>query len=932
MKNNEYNSVDIINEGSNPNVEFSNAQDSEFSFYDENDSSPKDELNDNSVSNEKVNEEPSKKKEKQKVEKKEIKESSDTSTTSTSSTSSTASSAASGASAGAGASVATVVAAAAVSVTAIGSIVGVNVINYEQDEDLITFVSSEITTNSISFSFSISNKLLTFEQEEESDVPVTDKNVVYILRNSDGFNQEEYIVEFEDLNEEYRQYYASIGGLTPNTSYALDISIKAENDGETVGYQQLAYRTFVTQEVGQLIRFAEFEVSTNGVHFSFIVDDEIVGYDRENPSMPNIIMSISGARGTTELEIDSYEEYNETSLIFFGEFEGLSDNTAYTLTLTYSPIDGEPMILGTKKFTTQAKESSAFAFENVSPYETGVEYVFRVKGDYIGYTDYEHLPYIVAKLETSDGIVILEHQVKDLSPSGSTVFGMDDFKELSPSTSYKIIIYYGGEVLGESDLFTTKQSSYGFSFTDSSIITTNSTILVRFSINASEADYAFIKISGGLGYERETADIELVGSVEEGKYSYEFTFEELSPNITYKISVYNGTTDTVYGTTYITTTGPETGFQFTDCGGTDDGYGYNINFEVDASYVGYEGTTIPEMRAEITSANGKTAQTYVVESMYYDSSRGKAVGYVYATGLDPLQDYIVGIIFNNGDEEELLGVYNFTTPDNQYGFSFDSSSTTITTSSIEFGFLIKESEVVRGDDTSNIIAEISTESGTEDPKQIAVANFFSSGINGKLLGIAKFDALNPSTNYTITIFNNETSIIYGSKQFETEVDTSFGVYINPNASFSEHRFKVTLRNIDNVSGDLYLRLLDAGADRLGSEDFLLTLTTEEQVISVGYTMTTADSPNYDFELGDVCAFYVYNSSETLYSNYNFSFVDIDEPTQEPAFYGLGFVDQEYMLITTAINRAPVNMPNKCGYYDLDGEICIFATGVTFSFA
>lgn len=54
MKNNEYNIVKVTNEGKNYQTEYTTAQNAEYSFQTENKVTIKDELNDNSTINDKV--------------------------------------------------------------------------------------------------------------------------------------------------------------------------------------------------------------------------------------------------------------------------------------------------------------------------------------------------------------------------------------------------------------------------------------------------------------------------------------------------------------------------------------------------------------------------------------------------------------------------------------------------------------------------------------------------------------------------------------------------------------------------------------------------------------------------------------------------------------------------------------------------------------
>ena len=149
MKNNEYNHVKVNNEGPSSFKEFTSTQGAEYTFHPENKTPTKDELNSgNKTINDSVelNVTPKSRKE-GKIDFKKIKDG----------TTHLASSAGHA-----------VVAATTVSVAVVATVVGVSVIPETQQTELVTFLSSEITTNSIDFSFSFPSKLLTYEETEET--------------------------------------------------------------------------------------------------------------------------------------------------------------------------------------------------------------------------------------------------------------------------------------------------------------------------------------------------------------------------------------------------------------------------------------------------------------------------------------------------------------------------------------------------------------------------------------------------------------------------------------------------------------------------------------------------------------------------------------------------------------------------------------------
>ncbi len=389
MKNNEYNIVNVTNEKNIFQAEFTVAQRAEFSTQSENVNPVKDELNDNSIVNDRVEDNVYKatkaKEEKREDSQEQIEEQLSSSSSTAASSTATSSTAASGAAAAStGSAVATVVAAATVSVAAIGAIVGINVISPQQT-DLATFLTSEVTTNSINYSFSMPSQLLRYE-EESGDTPQGEKMVVATIEEGLEFKEEEYLAEYEPYDDDTFIFYHSFSGLTPDTAYALTLIVREENPSTEIPNEiQLAHRIFRTDSVGNALSFDSFETTTDSVSFSFIVTNEAAEYDPAGTSMPSIKATISlGDSLVDEQYIEEVTAYDDNHLTGSATFTGLSANTKYTITL-YVSIGQEFKKLGSKSFTTQPRSSSGFR-GGIITVENDETIVFRfyARSSYIG--------------------------------------------------------------------------------------------------------------------------------------------------------------------------------------------------------------------------------------------------------------------------------------------------------------------------------------------------------------------------------------------------------------------------------------------------------------------------------------------------------------------------------------------------------------------
>lgn len=640
MKNNEYNIVNITNEKSNFSAEYTNAQKAEYSFQSENKNPIKDELNDNSTVNDKVEDnlskatkEKEKKKEKQESE---ALESSATSSGASSTASSVARSTAAASSAGAtGSALGGIVAAATVSVAAIGTIVGINVIGAKEPEP-VTFLSSEVTSNSIDYSFSMPSQLLRYE-EVSGDTQLGEKMVVATISDGLDFKEEEYLVEYEEYDENVLIFFHSFSGLTPDTAYALTLTLREENPTtEVPNDQQLAYRTFRTDAVGQALKFDTIEATTNSVNFSFIVTNEAVEYDPSLAREPAIQATISdGDSFYDEMWIEQISTYDDSNLMGSGNFTGLSANTKYTITL-YVSLEQELRALGSTSFTTQARPSSGFRW-GIFTLDTDETVLFRfyVKSSYIGFVEGGPTPNCYAVV-SKDGQEVkrssdISYSTYEYSTDACAAEGT--INGLQGSTTYELTIYFvdgqSEEALGDPKEFTTKESSPTFYFEDPDtyFVITDNSICPVFSIKANEVEQSaasgltniFMEISDGVNYS-DSYNVpysEFSPGIDTSYlvYSRNHAFEGLSSGTTYTISVRNGSTDETYGSVEVTTTGTYTGFSWGTIETTPSTA--SISFNISSTYLDYE-----------------TDPTAAVSSLYIDVNIGTQT--VASAGMDSL--------------------------------------------------------------------------------------------------------------------------------------------------------------------------------------------------------------------------------------------------------------------------------------------------------
>lgn len=802
MKNNEYNIVNITNEKNNFSAEYTKAQNAEYSFQPENKNTLKDELNDNSTVNDKVEDNLSKKA-REKEEKKEKKESevesskqlsssSSSSAASSSSASSTASSTAAASSAGAtGGALGGIVAAATVSVAAIGTIVGINVLGPAQEADLVTFLSSEITTNSIDCSFSMpSNMLLSYEEPVESR-----KQVIVSVKNSDGFDYSEP-VQYEEYDESTLIFYSYVDGLTANTSYALTVQLEETSfveQEEVVKITELAFRTFTTLSFAQKIVFNPLDVTYNSVSFSFEANLSDLGYNPDAPAMPNVFATIvDDDQFSDRLTLSNYEMIDDKRVTVFGDFSGLSPETTYTIDVY---LDDETNLLGSATFTTFERTASV-VFENVESGRDNVDFTFTVDKADIDY-DPTGTPAVKFEVNSKDETYYDDSWAESFEEvDDNTVRGTGSFTGLTPNLDYKLSISLS---------------------TEGELVSLGETSFDTF---------------------------------------HEFTFQK-------KPSADPSDTST------------------------------NITISMRTSYIGFvsqEETPDVINQLYITVAKVGSSET----SRYQFNSLSKYEGdpkYVLATSLignlSSGTSYTLSVYYQPDNENpELLDTANFTTTGDYTGFSWGSIETT--SDGAEVSFNVSSTYLDYDSDPTGTLRSLSIEVRNGADVNYVALNALNPDSGDNLIGTATISGLASGNTYSLTLVRNVDGTyqtIGESTTLELEsTDPAFnGATIPTEVSFYSHQFTITLDFVDDPDNPQYdmlsIQLYNSNYDdpdksNLGSPISLESVTTE-QTITLPYTEDGGEI-HYDFEFNEIGSYEILATQVEIY-HADITFTDTDDP-------------------------------------------------------
>lgn len=456
MKSNEFNSPKIDNVNKNIDSEFTKAQSSEYSFF--GDSNPttlgsKDELNDTSTSNDSVENNVLKStKEKEKKRRK----SEDTSNNANS-ISSSASSVASGFSAVA-------VTAATAGIVAIGAAVGIDVFHTEsQNKELVTFLTSEIGATDANFSFALSSKLLTY-YETPSTEP-REGEVIALIRDGKEFEETFIISSYEQIDELNRQYFASITGLSENTSYNLSLYVEKAIPSDTqdeVIYQKtdLASRNFKTQAMPSVLTFNSLEATHNSVTFTILVNKSAINYEPSAAQGSDVIAKL--VQDDTVIDtyaINDLTEFDANYVKGQGSFSGLTSNSDYRIDIYYQ---GETL-LGSKSFKT-IELTSGFIWQLFVAEYNELRCTFSMNSAYINYVEGETSPTIYGEL-TSNGATISTVQFSISKYSSTICLGSSNVQGLTPQTEYNIQVKWDKgnnetEILAERSFVTPIQTYF----------------------------------------------------------------------------------------------------------------------------------------------------------------------------------------------------------------------------------------------------------------------------------------------------------------------------------------------------------------------------------------------------------------------------------------------------------------------------------------
>lgn len=455
MKSNEFNSPKIDNVNKNIDSEFTKAQSSEYSFFSDSNSTvlgSKDELNDTSTSNESVENNVLKStKEKEKKRRK----SEDTSNNANS-ISGSASSVASGFSAVA-------VTAATAGIVAIGAAVGIDVFHTEsQNKELVTFLTSEIGATDANFSFALSSKLLTYYETPNTEP--REGEVIALIRDGKEFEEIFTISSYEQIDELNRQYFASITGLSENTSYNLSLYVEKAIPSDTqdeVIYQKtdLASRNFKTQAMPSVLTFNSLEASHNSVTFTILVNKSAINYEPSATQGSDVIAKL--VQDDTVIDtyaINDLTEFDTNYVKGQGSFSGLTSNSDYRIDIYYQ----RETLLGSKSFKT-TELTSGFIWQLFVAEYNELRCTFSMNSAYINYVEGETSPTIYGEL-TSNGATISTVQFSISKYSSTICLGSSNVQGLTPQTEYNIQVKWDKgnetEILAERSFVTPIQTYF----------------------------------------------------------------------------------------------------------------------------------------------------------------------------------------------------------------------------------------------------------------------------------------------------------------------------------------------------------------------------------------------------------------------------------------------------------------------------------------
>ena len=807
MKNNEYNIVNITNEKNNFSGEYTNAQKVEYSFQPENKNPIKDELNDNSTINDKVEDnllkstkEKEKKKEKQESKALESNTSSSSAATSSASTANTAVAASSTGSAGA---LGGIVAAATISVAAIGTIVGVNVMGPAPISELARFLSSEVSTNSIDYSFSMPSQLLRYEEEQEGDKPLGEKVVVATIDDGFGFKEEEYLFEYEEYDENTLIFYHSFSRLSPDTGYALTLKIREDYPEQQLPIEkQLARRTFRTQASGEVFKFESVEASQDSVSFSFIVSNSAINYDPESGSKHAVKATIDdGIDYYDEMWIEGFEEYDNSSVIGYGDFSRLKNNTTYNLTI-YVSFEQELKYLGSITFTTEEIDIGFnFLTNEFEATYSSIKFVFEINESQVVIDETAPAPTsnVYAQIYLNESLVDTLNVANFVESNASgKLKGSGTFTNLTDNTSYTIKIYLNEEtnVLGSTS-FSTEEIDIGFEFLTNEFEASYNLIKAVFDINQEQVIiddttepitsnvYACIYLDESL---LKTVNVvNFVESNASGKYKADVTFTGLTQSTSYSISVYLNEETNVLGSTTFSTEEFVQKITFNPLDVSSDSVSFS--FEANLSDLGYnpDAPAMPNVFATIVDNDQFSDRLTLSNYQMIDDKRVTIFGDF--SGLSPETAYTIDVYLES--ESNLLGSASFTTLEKTVSIEFEDVNSG--RNYVDFTFTVSKEDIAY-DPTKQLPAALKYEvmSTDEAYHDDASASSFEEVDDNTVRCSGSFTSLTPNLTYNLVVsLSTETGLVeIGKTTFDTLHEFKFQK--NPSADMSDTSTNITI--------------------------------------------------------------------------------------------------------------------------------------------
>lgn len=789
MKSNEYNNVVVKNENNTYTSEFTNAQKTEYSFQKENSTTSKDELNDRKIINDNPEENVlkfTKVKERKREDAEQISKSTSTGAEATATSAATASSAA-GTVGGVAVSVATA------AVVVIGAVAGISIIEEQKEqEDLITFVSSDISSDSISFVFRMPASLLAYDEAQTSD---SYKVIVGQLRNSDGFYSEQEF-GFENIDEYVVEGYGYFDGLTANTGYALTITmfdyIYTDTQEVVENPTELAFRSFTTLPSKDVIKFNyPFEITDNSVSFSFDVALKDLGYDPENPSMPSLYALLNDDNSLTLTEYSFIDDNNVT---VYGIYSRLDPETTYSLKI-YLELDGETKLLGSTSFTTLERTSS-IVFEDVVVERDYVSFTFTVAKSDVDYNP-ETTPAVQYEVRNSSDYYDSSWAEEFEEVDDNTLRGYGSFSGLPLNYSYDLVISLSRErefiTLGE----TTFDTYSGFQWViDPTKQVDETSTFYNFAIKASYI---------GFISEEETQDVinQISAVVEDktgatvGTYQpsaismYDSTYctcigniDGLTAETDYVLNIYyqpDNEDPELLGSCAFTTTPSRTGFAFNEIT-PGDSY-VNLTFEINSSEV-----EISDDSSNIVARIefGATIVDTITITDWNTLSDTKLTANVFVDNLASNTEFYVGIC--NAYSGEMYGGTTFTTEQSTFGFQITDMQPTSNSISVEFYVNAQAFDIDWSDQSAVASLENKLYVRCYDETGSAHDSVYASGLTQTSSDVAEgtftVNGLSPSSKYIATVFfNNDTSELkFNMFEFATKAGVS-DVQASANNSF-----------------------------------------------------------------------------------------------------------------------------------------------------